>query len=369
MKMRVVLRMQVVEGVARVSCADVRAERRELERGGRRWEIKTTGAQGRQESDARTIERTRRTGHFKCMGLCAHHEQWVGPSLTLTFTGQLIFFHALYSANTMASATLCTRLLARTALRSLQVQRDSAATSSASAAARQASRAQSTTSHLPSPPPQAATPLAPSSPKVSQHAQSRTKKPIRPLNDEQRQFLSSALRVNQTGELAAILIYAAQNPVIVRSHPHLRPLMKHMYDQEAGHYKYFNQVLSKHRIRPTAMTPVWTAAASFLGWSTAVLGREAAMACTEAVETEIGTHYNEQVRVLLDWAKKTEERGETLGLELDKLLVELRRIRDEELEHLDHAVENDAKQAKPYELLNEVVRGGCRGAIWVSERV
>jgi ubiquinone biosynthesis monooxygenase Coq7 len=32
-------------------------------------------------------------------------------------------------------------------------------------------------------------------------------------------------------------------------------------------------------------------------------------------------------------------------------------------------VENDAKMAKPYELLNEVVRGGCRGAIWVSERV
>jgi ubiquinone biosynthesis monooxygenase Coq7 len=271
--------------------------------------------------------------------------------------------------STMASATRCTRLLARSASRSLQRDFLAPAATSSASSARQTSRAQSTTSHLPSPPPQAVAPLAPSSPKVSQDAQSKTNKPIRPLSDEQRHFLSSALRVNQTGELAAILIYAAQNPVIVRSHPHLRPLMKHMYDQEAGHYKYFNEVLSKHRIRPTAMTPVWTAAASFLGWSTAVLGREAAMACTEAVETEIGTHYNEQVRVLLDWAKKTEERGETLGPELDKLLVELRRIRDEELEHLDHAVENDAKQAKPYELLNEVVRGGCRGAIWVSERV
>ncbi|KAH9864132.1 hypothetical protein J1614_010066 [Plenodomus biglobosus] len=194
-------------------------------------------------------------------------------------------------------------------------------------------------------------------------------KPIRPLTAEQQQFLSSALRVNQTGELAAILIYAAQTPVLTRAHPHLRPLMKHMYDQEAGHYKYFNQVISKHRIRPTAMTPVWTAAASMLGWSTAVLGREAAMACTEAVETEIGTHYNEQVRVLLDWSKKCEERGESLGPELEEMVVELRRIRDEELEHLDHAVENDAKSAKPYDLLTEVIRGGCRGAIWVSERV
>lgn len=145
--------------------------------------------------------------------------------------------------------------------------------------------------------------------------------------------------------------------------------MKHMYDQEAGHYKFFNEVIRKHRIRPTAMTPVWTAAASVLGWGTAFLGREAAMACTEAVETEIGTHYNEQVRVLLDWAGKCEARGETLGPELESLVGELRRIRDEELEHLDHAVENDAKEARPYELLTETIRAGCRGAIWVSERV
>ena len=192
---------------------------------------------------------------------------------------------------------------------------------------------------------------------------------LRPLTDPQRAFLSSALRVNQTGELAAILIYAAQTPVLTRSHPHLRPLMQHMYDQEAAHYRYFNKVISKHRVRPTAMTPVWTAAATLLGWSTAVMGREAAMACTEAVETEIGTHYNEQVRVLLDWATKCEAQGQTLGPDLEQLLVDLRRIRDEELEHLDHAVENDAKEAKPYDLLTNVIRAGCRGAIWMSEKV
>ena len=146
-------------------------------------------------------------------------------------------------------------------------------------------------------------------------------------------------------------------------------MMKHMHDQELGHFKYFNSILAKHRVRPTAMYPVWHAAASVLGWGTAVMGREAAMACTEAVETEIGTHYNEQVRVLLDWADKLEARGETLGEELTVLIKELRRIRDEELEHLDHAVENDSKEARPYELLTNVIRGGCRTAIWISERV
>lgn len=98
------------------------------------------------------------------------------------------------------------------------------------------------------------------------------------------------------------------------------------------------------------------------------MGREAAMACTEAVETEIGGHYNEQVRVLLEWADKLDGRGE-LGDELRALIGELRRIRDEELEHLDHAVMNDSKDARPYELLTNVIRGGCRTAIWISEKV
>ncbi|KAF2642773.1 COQ7-domain-containing protein [Massarina eburnea CBS 473.64] len=193
--------------------------------------------------------------------------------------------------------------------------------------------------------------------------------PTHPLTEEQRDFLDSALRVNQAGELAAVLIYSAQTPPLLRAHPHLKPLMKHMHDQEAGHFSYFNHLLAKHRIRPTAMYPVWHAAATVLGWGTAVMGREAAMACTEAVETEIGSHYNEQVRVLVDWVDKMEARGESLGEELIVLIQELRRIRDEELEHLDHAVENDSKEARPYELLTNVIRGGCRTAIWISEKV
>jgi len=198
------------------------------------------------------------------------------------------------------------------------------------------------------------------------HADSRA---TRPLTAEQRNYLDGALRVNQAGELAAVLIYAAQTPTILRSHPHLRKLMQHMSDQEDGHFKTFNALLAKHRIRPTLMYPVWRVAATALGWSTAVLGREAAMACTEAVETEIGQHYNDQIRSLLEWARQAEERGEDLGEELRELTSTLRRIRDEELEHLDHAVQNDAKKAKPYELLTNVVRGGCRGAIWISERI
>jgi ubiquinone biosynthesis monooxygenase Coq7 len=145
--------------------------------------------------------------------------------------------------------------------------------------------------------------------------------------------------------------------------------MKHMYEQEAGHFETFNTMLARHRIRPTVMYPVWSALSTGLGWATGVLGREAAMACTEAVETEIGGHYNGQVRVLLDMVDQIEAAGEEVGDDLKELITTIRRIRDEELEHLDHAVENDAKQAKPYELLTGVIRAGCKSAIWITERV
>lgn len=189
------------------------------------------------------------------------------------------------------------------------------------------------------------------------------------LTQTQKNYLEMALRVNQAGELAATLIYAAQTPPLLQSHPSLRSLMKHMHDQEAGHFATFNKLVAKHRVRPTAMYPVWRAAATILGWSTGVMGREAAMACTEAVETEIGSHYNGQIRELFRWMQEIKSRGEEVDPELEGLIDTLKRIRDEELEHLDHAVKNDAKEAQPYEPLTNIIRYGCRGAIWISEKI
>ncbi|KAK2129873.1 ubiquinone biosynthesis protein COQ7-domain-containing protein [Fusarium oxysporum II5] len=194
-------------------------------------------------------------------------------------------------------------------------------------------------------------------------------KKLKALTQEQRDYLDSALRVNQAGELAAVLIYAAQSPILLRSKPHLRKLMTHMYDQEDGHFKTFNGLIHKHRIRPTALYPLWSVMATGLGWSTAMLGYEAAMACTEAVETEIGGHYNEQIRTLLEMVTQWEAEGYEVGEELSDLVKTLRVIRDEELEHLDHAVEHDAQKAEPHWLLTGVIRAGCRGAIWAYARL
>ncbi|KAI5798707.1 ubiquinone biosynthesis protein Coq7 [Pyronema domesticum] len=190
--------------------------------------------------------------------------------------------------------------------------------------------------------------------------------PPRPLTQKEHDFLEAALRVNQAGELGANLIYEGQYAVFKRD-AKLKPLIRHMWDQEVHHLKKFDELIAKHRVRPTAMRPLWNIAGYALGVGTALLGPKAAMACTEAVETEIGGHYNNQLRVLLDMVK--DDPDLLKNGEIKELVDTIRQFRDDELEHLDTAVEHDAQKAEGYEVLHNLIRGGCKAAIFVSERV
>lgn len=51
---------------------------------------------------------------------------------------------------------------------------------------------------------------------------------------------------------------------------------------------------------------------------------------------------------------------------LRKILTE---FRDDELEHLDTAVENESQQAPHHALLSALIAAGCRGAIGVSGKI
>jgi len=172
------------------------------------------------------------------------------------------------------------------------------------------------------------------------------------------------LRVDHAGELAAFQIYSGQLFVLSRTHPGLVSLIREMQDQESYHLNTFNSLLADHRIRPTVMTPIWRVAGWSLGAVTAAMGKEAAMACTSAVETVIGGHYDDQVRRLMELEKKYPEGGE-----LKKLTGTVSQFRDDELEHRDIAIEKDAEKATGYPVLKAVIGGGCRAAIWLSERI
>ncbi|KAK9330311.1 ubiquinone biosynthesis protein COQ7-domain-containing protein [Lipomyces starkeyi] len=192
-----------------------------------------------------------------------------------------------------------------------------------------------------------------------------------PLTPEATKFLSRLIRVDQAGELGADLIYAGQHFVFKRSMPSVAPLIKHMWDQEIRHHKAFDELQNKHRVRPSLFSPVWKIAACGLGVGTALMGKEAAMACTLAVETVIGGHYNNQLRDLvriLDEEVRTSKNGRA-SEELRALATTVSAFRDDELEHLDTAVEHDAEKARPYILLTETIKNGCRVAVWVAERL
>ena len=71
--------------------------------------------------------------------------------------------------------------------------------------------------------------------------------------------------------------------------------LQHMWEQEKNHLRLFEEQMQKFRARPTALLPFWSVAGYALGMGTALLGKEAAMACTVAVEEVIGEHYNKYV--------------------------------------------------------------------------
>ncbi|KAJ1906782.1 ubiquinone biosynthesis monooxygenase Coq7 [Tieghemiomyces parasiticus] len=179
------------------------------------------------------------------------------------------------------------------------------------------------------------------------------------LTPHQRDLLSSMLRVNQAGEIGANYIYKGQHAVFTKSQPALGPVIEHMWDQEKKHLHVFDRFIGQNRVRPTLLRPLWETAGFVVGAGTALIGKEAAMACTEAVETVIGQHYDDQLRELLTLDDP----------EIENLRKIIQEFRDDELEHLDTAVDLDAHKAPAYEALTQVIKQGCKVAIEVAKRV
>ena len=96
------------------------------------------------------------------------------------------------------------------------------------------------------------------------------------------------IRVNHAGEFGAKRIYAGQIAVLGKTD--IGDTLKHMAEQEEEHFNYFDKEIVKRGVRPTVLSPVWHLAGFALGAGTAMLGKEAAMACTVAVEETIDEH-------------------------------------------------------------------------------
>ena len=164
------------------------------------------------------------------------------------------------------------------------------------------------------------------------------------------------IRVDQAGEFGATRIYAGQLAVMGDRGPHSAEITA-MAEQEAGHRAKFDALMTRRGVRPTVLQPFWSTAGYALGAATALIGPEAAMACTAAVETEIDKHYSDQLEVL---------EAEGLDPELAAMIEE---FREDEREHRDTALASGAENAPAYPLLTGVIRAGCRVAIKLAERI
>ena len=166
------------------------------------------------------------------------------------------------------------------------------------------------------------------------------------------------LRVNQAGEYGATRIYAGQLAVMGDRAPHAAEIAA-MAAQEAAHRERFDALLAARGVRPTALQPLWSVAGFALGAATALIGPEAAMACTAAVEEEIDRHYTDQLAELT--AEGSEGDAELAALVED--------FREDEREHRTAALAAGAERAPGYPLLAGAIRLGCRAAIALSKRI
>jgi len=169
-----------------------------------------------------------------------------------------------------------------------------------------------------------------------------------------RNILEEIIRVDHAGEYGATRIYDGQISIFGRNSK-IGKTIQHMADQEEKHIEKFNELILEHRVRPTALLPLWNIAGYTLGATTAMMGKKAAMACTVAVEKVIGEHYRKQQDLLENDQK-----------ELKKII---KKFEKEELEHHDIGIEHDAENAPGYSIMTKVIEFGCKTAIAISKKI
>jgi len=174
-----------------------------------------------------------------------------------------------------------------------------------------------------------------------------------PGDPDKATLLEQIIRVDHAGEYGAKRIYQGQLAVLGKTDS--APILRDMLAQEEKHLATFTKIMAERGVRPTALEPLWHVAGFALGAATALMGKEAAMACTAAVEDVIGEHYAEQTA--------------QLGHDEKDLRETIASFRDDELHHRDVSLEHGAKTAPAYVPLTAAIKAGTRLAIWLSKRI
>lgn len=164
--------------------------------------------------------------------------------------------------------------------------------------------------------------------------------------------IKSMLRVNHAGELGAKQIYKAQRRILGDDSD-----LVLMAAQEEEHLKTFTQMMIENKVQPTIFQPIWHVLSYGMGSVTALMGKQAAHACTIAVEEVIVEHYQQQIDTLKDLP------------EHDDLLGKIQQFQSEEDHHRDIAEQGGGRNAANFDTLSKVVKTITKTAIQISKKI
>ena len=174
-----------------------------------------------------------------------------------------------------------------------------------------------------------------------------------PGDPDRETVVARMIRVDQAGEYGAARIYEGQLAILKQSQ--VVGTIREMRAKEQAHLDIFDRMVVERHVRPTLLSPLWHVAGYALGAATALMGVQAAMACTVAVEEVISDHYAGQ--------------ADTLGDDESELRSVIEQCRTDEQAHRDTGLLHGAEQAPAYSLLSTAIKAGSHVAIWLSTRI
>ena len=165
------------------------------------------------------------------------------------------------------------------------------------------------------------------------------------------------IRVDHAGERGAIKIYEGQllalNTFV--KDENLKKTIEKMKKHEKEHLDFFSKEIKKRKIKPTKLLPLWDILGVGLGFSSAIIGKKAAMLCTASVEEVIDKHYQNQIN--------------QLHSDENVLKEKIKKFREDELHHKNIAYENGASKEGLYLFLDKIIKTGSKVAISISEKI
>lgn len=167
-----------------------------------------------------------------------------------------------------------------------------------------------------------------------------------------RRTIKQILRVDHAGEYGAIRIYAAQIATARLTAPALLPFLRETLGHEREHLAAFRELMWPRGTYPCGAMPLWGLGGTMLGLFTGLLGRNAILICTEAVERTVHAHLHEQ----LEW----------LGTRDPVLSQTIANIDAQEQGHLQGAQSRQTPHSGFDRTLNRFVASVTALLIWCS---